>query len=229
MKTVAAITIGQTPRDEVIADLSALAPGARWLQAGALDGLDADAVQRLEPDAGDVPLVARLRDGRVVKVGERALHPRIQDAIARVEPDADLVLILCAGRFSLASRVPIVYPSTLVEATVQALRLDPIAVLTPHEGQVAVQHDRWAGLGVRAQVMVAPPYGDTDFARLARAARAGGAQAVVLDCLGYTQAVKRAVADAGGLPTILIRSLAARVVAELLDCRDIFQGRSRDG
>jgi len=64
MKTIAAITIGQSPRDDVIAELVSLVPGVRWVQAGALDGLDIEQIRALEPDPGDRPLVTRLRDGR---------------------------------------------------------------------------------------------------------------------------------------------------------------------
>jgi protein AroM len=217
MKTIAAITIGQSPRDDVIAELASLVPGVRWVQAGALDGLDLEQIRALEPEPGDLPLVTRLRDGRVVTLGEVRLHRPMQHAVDRVDAAADLVMVLCAGSFPLSSRAPIVLPGRLLVATVQALHLSPIAVVTPHEGQAAWEEERWARAGVSAHVMTEPPYGGTpDFAHVGRAARVHGVRAIVMDSFGYTMDARNEVAAASGLPTILIRSLAARIVSELV-------------
>jgi protein AroM len=217
MKTIAAITIGQAPRDDVIAELALVVPGVRWLQAGALDGLDMDQIAALEPEPGDLPLVTRLRDGTVVTLGETRLLRPMQHAVDRVDASADLILVCCAGTFPLSSRVPVLLPGRLLVSTVQALHLDAIAVVTPHEGQIAWEEERWMHAGISAHVVVEPPYvGGADFTRLGRAARVHGARAIVMDCFGYTLRARDEVAAASGLPTILIRSLAARIAAELI-------------
>jgi protein AroM len=217
MKTIAAITIGQSPRDDVIAELARLVPGVRWVQAGALDGLDFDRIRALEPEPGDLPLVTRLRDGQVVMLGESRLHRPMQHAVDRVDAAADLVLVCCAGTFPLSSRAPVLLPGRLLLATVQALHLDAIAVVTPHDGQIAWEEERWTRAGISAHVIVEPPYGGVaDFGRLGRAARLHGVRAVVMDCFGYSVQARDEVAAASGLPTLLIRSLAARIAAELI-------------
>ncbi len=217
MKTIAAITIGQSPRDDVVSELAALVPGVRWVQAGALDGLDIDQVRALEPEPGDLPLVTRLRDGQVVTLGESRLLRPMQHAVDRVDASADLVLVCCAGTFALSARAPVLLPGRLLLATVHALHLEPILVVTPHDGQMAWEEERWAHAGVAAHVIVEPPYrGSADFTRLGRAARLHGARAIVMDCFGYSLHARNEVAAASGLPTILIRSLAARVAAELV-------------
>jgi len=217
MKTIAAITIGQSPRDDVIGELALLVPGVRWLQAGALDGLDLEQVRALEPEPGDLPLVTRLRDGSVVTLGEARLLRPMQHAVDRLEASADLVLVCCSGSFPLAARAPVLLPGRLLISTVQGLHLDTIAVVTPHDGQIAWEEERWAHAGVSAQVIVEPPYGGgADFTRLGRAARVHGVRAIVMDCFGYTLRARDEVAAASGLPTILVRSLAGRIAAELL-------------
>lgn len=217
MKTIAAITIGQAPRDDVVAELAVLVPGVRWVQAGALDGLDLEQIRALQPEPGDLPLVTRLHDGSVVTLGEACLQRPLQHAVDRVDQGADLVMVLCAGTFPLSSRAPIVQPGRLLVATVQALHLSPIAVVTPHGGQAAWEEERWARAGVSAHVMTEPPYGRApDFAHVGRAARVHGVRAIVMDSFGYTMDARHEVAAASGLPTVLIRSLAARIVAELV-------------
>jgi protein AroM len=141
----------------------------------------------------------------------------MQHAVDRLDAFADLVLVCCSGTFPLSARAPVLLPGRLLTSTVQALHLDAIAVVTPHDGQIAWQDERWTHAGVSAHVIVEPPYGgNADFARLGRAARVHGVRAIVMDSFGYTLQARDEVAAASGLPTILIRSLAARIAAELL-------------
>jgi protein AroM len=215
--TVAAVTIGQSPRTDVVPEMAAHLPGARWVEAGALDDLDDAAIAGLAPGGADFPLVTKLRSGKTAVVGERAVVPALQAAVERVDRDADVLIVLCSGTFPLRSRIPLIYPGAVLAATVGALYHGArLLVLTPHEGQVATQHARWRERGVAATVMFASPYAGADFARLGREARSMDTAAVVLDCIGYSLAAKAIVAAASGRPTLLVRSLAARVVAELL-------------
>lgn len=217
MLTVAAVTIGQAPRPDVVPEMAAFLPRVRWIEAGALDDVGEADIRLLAPGSGDFPLVTRLASGRTVVLGEHALVPRLQAAVARVEREADLVIVLCSGIFPLRCRVPIVYPGAVLEKVAGKLyRGARILVLTPDEGQVAAQQVRWRDRGVEATVRCASPYADTDFAVFGREARALGVAVVVLDCMGYTLSMKEAVADLSGVPTLLVRSLTARVAAEML-------------
>jgi protein AroM len=216
VKTVAAITIGQSPRETVIEELARLVPGVRWREEGALDGLDAHAIGALAPRPGEMPLVARLRDGAVVALGENQLQPLMQQAIERAEAAADVVLVQCASDFEVTSRAALVLPARVLAGIVGALGLSRVAVFCPHAGQVAWERARWKRLGVEAAVTVVPPYHGADLAAAAREALAQEVQAILLDCFGYTLETRCAVADACGLPAILLRSLACRVVAELV-------------
>jgi protein AroM len=210
------VTIGHSPREDTLAELRPFVPSALWIQAGALDGLDDDAIESLAPRGDDIPLVARLRDGRTVVVGERALTPRLQAAVSRLDSHADLVVILCAGDFHLSCRPPLLLPHRLVTAAVESLQLSgPLAVLVPHRGQVGPAIARWRARGVAARARVAAPYGTGDFSAEGRWARDGGASCILLDCMGYTLDMKRALQRVSGLPTLLVRSLLGHMLAEL--------------
>lgn len=218
MSVIAAVTIGQSPREDAVPELQRFAPGARFIEAGALDTLDAAAIAARAPRGGDFPLVTRLRDGRSVVVGEHAITPLVQAAIRRVEGDADLVIVLCTGEFDVSCRRSLLFPGRVLASTVAAVHGGrPVVILAPHEDQVALVGDRWRARGVEATVLAASPYADADFESIGRRARDTGATLVVMDCLGYTLAMKAAVAAASGLPTILVRSLVARVAAELVE------------
>ncbi len=217
MSVIAAVTIGQAPRDDVVPEMRALVPEAEWIQAGALDGLDRAALDRLAPSAADFPLVTRLSNGRSVVVGERAVLPCLQAAVRRLEPAADLVIVLCSGTFDLQSAVPLIFPGRVLAACVSSFQAGTrLAVLTPLAAQVDAQRERWTRLGMSPSVHHADPYGATDFDAVGRAARAAGAQLIVLDCIGYTGAMRAAVQAASGLPALLARTVAARLAAELV-------------
>jgi len=66
MRTVGAITIGQTPRSDIAGELQTLlGAGVRVVQAGALDGLARAEIDALAPAPGDDDaLIARRRDWR---------------------------------------------------------------------------------------------------------------------------------------------------------------------
>ena len=218
MPLIATVTIGQSPREDAVPELARYVPSARFLEAGALDDLDDRAIAALAPTGGDFPLVTRLRDRRSVIVGEEAITPHVQTAIARVEADADLVIVLCTGEFAVTSGKPLVFPGRVLASTVMAVHGGrSIAVLAPHDGQVALVGDRWRARGVQATVLAASPYADTDFEAVGRRARDAGATLVVMDCLGYSLAMKALVTRASGLPALLARSLVARVAGELAE------------
>ena len=82
-RTVGLVTIGQSPRPDLIEEYERALPGARLVQAGALDGLSEAEILALAPGAGDDVLVSRLRTGREVRLARRYLEPRLQSWAGR--------------------------------------------------------------------------------------------------------------------------------------------------
>jgi protein AroM len=217
VRTLAAVTIGQSPRDDIVPEMQSLVPGTVWIQAGALDGMVDEEIARLAPAPGDFPLVTRLADGRAVVVGAESIHLLLEGAVRRVEQSADVVVLLCSGMFSLACRAPLLLPGRLLMAAARTVANDrPIAVFTPEASQVGMQERRWRDAGLKVTVYFASPYLPTDFSSLGERARDAGTDLIVLDCLGYTRQMKAEVAAASGRPVLLVRSLTARVAAELV-------------
>src|SRR5437762_13665274 len=98
-KTVAFVTIGQSPRDDMLPEmLERIGPGIEPIEIGALDDLTDDAIARLAPRAGDQTLVSRLRDGREVTLGKSWTRQRlveIRDGLDR--RGLDLTVLPCTG------------------------------------------------------------------------------------------------------------------------------------
>ncbi|MBI2469023.1 MAG: AroM family protein [Candidatus Rokubacteria bacterium] len=219
-----AVTIGQSPRTDVIPELAALLPGVVFREAGALDGESPEALRRLAARPAGPLLVTRLRDGAEIQVGEADVVPRLQRAIDRLQDEAEAILLLCTGPFpALASRVPLLYPDRVLGHFVSAVFDGPVlAVLTPAEAQIPWQEKRWrerVGAPVAIVVAAASPY-TADWRRAFEPAlgtvRARQPSLVVMDCLGYDGAMRELVRARTGAPVALARTVLARAAAELL-------------
>jgi protein AroM len=228
------VTIGQSPRTDVLADLAPLLAGRAFVEHGALDDLDehdSEAFAVVAPESDETPLVSRLRTGASVQIGHRALLPRLEAAIERCAADgADAVLLMCTGHFEpVPARIPVYDAESLAQASVvEQVGDTAFGVLTPVAGQVEESRDRWAARMGRA-VDVAPcnPYSATpaDVASAAVALVAASADQaprlawIVLDCFGYTAEQAAAVAQATGCAVLLTRTEAARRALTLIDDR----------
>ena len=219
MKSVGAITIGQTPRDDVARELaSVLGPDIRVVQAGALDGLTRGDIAALAPGGDDDALITRLRDGADVIVGKSRILPRLQACLDRLAGETDASTILCAGVFpAFRSPHPVVLPercmSAMVDAAFDGRRL---GVIVPIVEQCESYRARWSRVDRGVTVVVASPYDDP--ARLVDASeqlRRAGASLVVMECMGFTSAMKRTVRDVTGVPALLPATVLAHVLAEL--------------
>jgi protein AroM len=124
MDSLAMITVGQAPRDDLVPHMEAVfrRKVPIW-QAGVLDGLSAEAVAMLAPDLGEVGIVARLLDGSHALLSHRKILPRVQALVDRaVERGPRLIVILCGSDWSaLRSPVLIVNPGRIFPAVVSAV------------------------------------------------------------------------------------------------------------
>ena len=232
------VTIGQAPRSDLAGDIEPWLGGLRPIEHGALDqdtfaGPEGERTRAaLAPGEGEAPLVSRLRDGDSVVLGHEALAPRIRDAVARCEADgAGATLLLCTGNFPpIPATRPLLYAEPLVQQGVRAVAAgDPVGVVCPLPAQQDDVARRWSALlpgPVRAEP--GDPYGPDAHARIAEAAKrlaADGCRWLVLDCIGYTEAMRATAAAAAPLPTLLARALAVRLAAEAAQAAQAVPGR----
>lgn len=217
---IGAITVGQSPRDDVVHEILGLLGAVELEQRGALDGLSAEKIAAMAPEPGDYVLVTRLRDGSSVRIAKKFILQRMQMHIDDlVSKGAEGILLLCTGEFpAFRCSKPILYPQRLLQHfTLGAVADRIIGVLTPDISQVPQATRRWQENGVRGIVIeAASPYGDpATVTQAALKLKERGAQVVVMDCIGYTCKMKEEIVKLTGLPTIVPRTVAARVTAEL--------------
>lgn len=221
MTTAGLVTIGQSPRNDIVASMFGTDVPSRLRQAGALDLLDDASIDALVPSEAEHLLVSRLRDGREVVLAKPRVLPHLQRAIDRVVGSgAGLVVVLCTGTFDgLWAPVPIIYPDRLLAGTVNALLPSgTLGVLMPHKGQADMMRRKWSAEGRPVVLGSASPYTHADdLAERARDLVRQGAIMIAMDCMGYTRAMKQVLSESTSVPTILANRLVGRIIEEILE------------
>jgi protein AroM len=217
------LTIGQSPRVDLVPEMLAHLHGIEVVERGALDGMTAGQIADLAPaEATEQVLTTRLADGTPVVLDHDVIPDLIQRAVDDLEEKGvDAIVVVCTGRFPpLRHRRPLLTADILFRRGARA-SLDPtvttLGVLSPLEEQRGDSTAKWSDLAARVVTAAATPYqpqAARSVADAARALRAAGADAIVLDCIGYTEAMRLAAHEAAGVPVLLARALVARLAAE---------------
>lgn len=222
-KAVGLVTIGQSPRVDLTPDLVKLWQDRyQIVERGALDDLTPEAIAQLAPTAEETVLVSRLRKGGCARLGEERLIPLVQQAIADVAQKTAAVFLLCTGEFpAMDCAVPLFEPDPILRNTVRGL-IKPrqtLGVIVPEEDQQEDILRRWAKyIPNKVVTDFGTPYG-SDTALLEAAAQRLSQQPVdliVLDCLGYSCAMKEIVKTITKRPVIIPRTLVGRLMEEVL-------------
>ncbi len=223
MIKIGAITVGQSPRTDLMPDMERIfMDSIEVIQMGGLDGLTREEIAQMTPAPGDHVLVSRLKDGSSVTFGEAHVLPRLQDCIHKLEAEGvSLILFLCTGEFpeDFESSVPLIFPNSILTASVPACMPGcRLAVLTPSAAQTEQVTNKWlrASASKVTIVPVSPYIGLDAVIEAAKTIRPDEIDMVVLDCIGYTPEMKAHIHVMTGKPVILARTLVARMINELV-------------
>lgn len=216
-KKIGLVTIGQSPRVDLTPEMEPLMGGnCELVEAGALDDLSSEEIERISPEEGEETYVSRLRSGDFARISKQKLLPLLQKKILTLEEKVSSTILVCTGSFpSIEHNKPLLFPDKILFAFVNSVIANgTLGVLIPLIKQEDSLKKKWVNVSVVAQS--ANPYQkDDDFITPALKLKELGATLIVLDCMGYTEEHKRIVKEATGLPVILSRSIVARVAAEL--------------
>lgn len=221
---VGIVTIGQSPRVDVIPEIKELVAGdIEIVEKGALDGLTLKEVERFEPKEDDEVLVTRMRDGTEVTIGRSFILSRLQEKISELDKeDVTLIALLCSGEFPrLQSEKPLIMPDKLLSGVLASLVISKgkLGLMVPSEEQVNQLMRGFQDLGFEVIGVGISPY-KNDIGAIGEAAsklREKGADLIVMDCFGYNLGMKRKVREITGKPVVLVRSLLGKVLEELID------------
>ena len=101
MKKIGMLTIGQSPRDDILPGLKEiLGKNVEIVEAGALDGMTMADVKKIPLRVEDYILVSRMRDGTEIKITKKYVLPLMQEKLDRLESQGiRLTVVMCTGKF----------------------------------------------------------------------------------------------------------------------------------
>jgi len=212
------ITIGQSPRVDVVPEIKPYLGDVEIIECGALDGLTLEEIKELAPKEGDYVLVSRLRDGTQVRLGREKIVKRLQECVKKLEKEVDVIGVLCTGEFpELKSQKLLVEPSLLLLKTVEALGVSNFGVIVPDPEQIETTKRKWSSVANTIKVQSVSPYTGKEEDLIRAAQKLKDCDLIVMDCIGYTISSKRIVKEVTKKPVVLPRTLIARVIGELLE------------
>jgi protein AroM len=223
-RALGTLTIGQAPRSDVVPIIEQHVPAkTRLVHRGALDGLSrAEVAAQFAPDPGEAALITRLQDGGSIHLSRRRMREQVQLVLGDLEDDGcNVILLLCTGTFVglECRRAWLVEPDHVIPAMVAGLiERRQLGIIVPIAGQITSEAEKWRPLHRHPHFAVANPYdtGEEAVLTAAQALRDKGAEAILLDCIGFTERHRSALGNLG-LPVILSNAVAAKAVGELLE------------
>jgi protein AroM len=218
------LTIGQAPRPDVTPILDRHVPASvKRIHRGLLDGLSRDEIAgAYAAEPGDAVLVTRLSDGSSVQLSAEKVRSALQGRLDALEAEGcTIVLLLCTGAFEglRLKRAFLVEPDRIIPPAVAGLARDrQLGIIVPVASQISSENRKWTALERAPIFEAASPYADTADAVAAAGVSLArrGAEALLLDCIGFVEPHRRTLAHACGLPVILSNALMAKIVGEMV-------------
>lgn len=220
MPRVAVVTLGQTPRVDVVPELRALV--GRPMEAvefGVLDGADAETLARIAPGPGEAALMTRLRDGSDIVMSIDWTSDRMLEIYSEIAVlDIDLVVLMS----SLLGAVPAPARTTIfcdrvvartIETFADAGLMVGILLSLDSQGDMVVRERTRQPEMVR--VAIARP---GDHRALATAIdELNDCDVLILHSVSYSEEERRKAAERSGKPVVMARKLVASAIREALD------------
>ena len=223
MKKIGVITIGQSPRPDVVEEMSQFfGKNITILERGALDGLTLEQVRELSPESEMMPLCTRMADGTEVVIAKEKILPRIESSIKELnEKQVSLILLLCVGNFpSFESSCIIVYPQKIVDRCVESLVDDRhrLGIMIPLPEQEDWVRKNFSHLTPQITVTDVSPYSDhSRFTKAGEVLKEANCDLIVMYCMGYTWKFAKEIRAMTRKPVILSNSIVTRTIGELLE------------
>jgi len=218
-KAVAMLTVGHSPREDIIPELrNLLNPKIEIIHRGALDKFSLEeVVSRFSPSDGEATMVSRLSNGEMGTFSAAKVMPFIQASINSACLDgANCVVLLCTNRFTnLCSPVPLIVPFFVMHSLIQSIHAGMrIGALFPFESHAVQMATWWKEFGIELDYLCVNPEAQMDFEFIS--SRFRNTDLLILDCIGYTGSVRKELSQRLDIPIISPRALIADLVNSFL-------------
>jgi protein AroM len=219
MVKIAFLTIGQSPRIDIMKDIKSLLPSnIEIIEIGALDNLSEKEINSLAPSNKNEKeiLVSRLRNGKQVLINKKKLIPLIKKCIKNIEDHVDSIVLLCTDDFpEIKSKKILIKPSKLLNNFVSIINGKILGIVVPIEKQINLAKKRWSKIFPKKIIIHSySPYTNEEI-KIKDFEDFKFVDLIVLDCIGYTIEHKIYMYKTFKKPIILPRTLIARTINEI--------------
>ena len=167
-----------------------------------------------------------MRDGSEAMMTHDRVVPLMQQKIVELESEGvEFIVLLCGGDFpELRSNRIIVHPGKLLRGAVESVAHGAkLGMVMPSDAQVAAARDHAVGRWGAREVFVThgSPYlpvtdWHNEWQRVSGEMTEHQVDLVFLNCMGMNEQMKSTVQQGTGKPVLLLSSMLARVIAELV-------------
>jgi protein AroM len=215
------LTVGQSPRGDIVPHMVEMIGNVVAIEKGALDGLSVKDIYSFAPIGDEDRLVTRLFDGTQVIVAKKEIIPLVQTRIHELNREGvEFIVLLCTGHFpDFESKCLVVRAQKIVDYCIQALvdNQHVLGMVVPLPEKIDVARKDFSSIAPNIVVASASPYGSRDDLQgAAELLRGSNVDLTVLHCMGFTDEHRRGIWKVTRSPTIVANSIVARTVAELL-------------
>ncbi|MCG1009704.1 AroM family protein [Salinicoccus sp. ID82-1] len=223
MTNLLAITIGRSPRKDISPIMERyLGDDITVKQMGVLDDLsdhEMSLISTYKPH--DEVLVSRVDDEHSIELNAKVVEDHLQNIIQNAEKRGyKHILLLCTGSFpDIVLKTSNLYlPDQIISPVISNIaKHRRMGLLIPHENQKSMMEDKWREYGLDPLIASASPYLDLDeIVVAAKSLEQSNADFILMDCMGYTEEMKKAVSAEVTVPVILSNTLMVKILSELL-------------
>ncbi len=219
LKRIALLTIGQSPRKDIIPEIKPFfSPHIEIVERGLLDNLTMEEIQHLKPDTGETPLVTILRDGTQVQLSEHKISCILPKIVHKIQKELKVkgIGVLCTHDFSKNKfPIPVIFPFDFIKFLISyVLMAKKIGVVIPLENQISMINQKWKDKKIYVQVK--SPYGEgKSWREIARFFKHSKVEAIILDCIGYKIKNKQEIQGLIEVPILLPRTILALAINQI--------------
>lgn len=218
-QTVAFVTLGQTPRDDVVPELRALVGRSIDVREfGVLDDIPSDKLAGLRPDPGDPALLTRLRSGVDVVLSLDWTSDRMNVIYSKiVARDIDLVVLMS----TLLGDTPAPASATIFCDKVVARAVDAFTAGGLHVGLILSLESQAdlvvCGIARRDMIRAAVARPGDHGALVSAVGELRDCDVLILHSVTYSEREQQEVLRRFDRPVVLARQLVASAIREALD------------
>lgn len=184
-KSLLIITLGETPRTDIIDELSVLKENNFQVhQVGLMDNVSIKRRYNVSPDDEQF-YVTKLKNGEQIKMNSKAVEKELEKII-EAQSKNTLILVLCTGSFSrIKESKSIFIPERILFEKISDDEICDIGVVVPDEKQVESIRYKWENHGFKVKVIPYSPYEKQIIDKEKITKEFQGIKYVIFDCMGY--------------------------------------------